>query len=209
MSNRCSFRQRGIDIACFIALAASVGCRGNMAYQVDPVAASKAAVEKYDKNGDWVLDPTELKACPALLRSLGAYDESKDKKLSADEIGAQIGEMFGQNAGMTPLSCTVLLDGSPLSGATVRFIPESFLGPQIKEAKGVTNSAGAADLGIAAEELPKELRRHSLMRVGIYRVEVTHETKKIPARYNTETELGFEFHQTNHVQPPIFNLVSK
>ena len=47
------------------------------------------------------------------------------------------------------------------------------------------------------------------MRVGIYRVEITHPTKKIPAKYNTETELGFEFHQTNHVQPPTFNLVSK
>ena len=64
-------------------------------------------------------------------------------------------------------------------------------------------------MGIAPEELPKELRRHSLMRVGIYRVEITHPTKKIPPKYNTETELGFEFHQTNHVQPPTFNLVSK
>lgn len=208
MTNCKSFRQGGIGIACVIALAASVGC-GDKSYRVDPVAASKAALELYDKNGDGLLDQAELKGCPALLRELRAYDESKDKKLSADEIAAQIAAMFGQNAGMTPLSCTVNLDGFPLSGATVRFIPESFLGPEIKEAKGVTNSAGAADLGIPAEELPKELRRHNLMRVGIYRVEITHPSKKILPKYNTETELGFEFHQTNHLNPPTYNLVSR
>ena len=188
---------------------AIAGCGGLKEYRVDPVAASKAAMEKYDKSGDGLLDQTELKACPALLRELRAYDESKDKKLTADEIGAVIKDMYGQGAGMTALACTVNLDGGPLSGATVRFIPESFLGPEIKEATGVTNSAGTAALGISPDELPKELRRHSLMRVGIYRVEVTHPTKKIPAKYNTETELGFEFHQLNHVQPPTFNLVSK
>jgi len=194
---------------CSAALTAIAGCGGVKSYTVDPVAASKAAMEQYDKNGDGLLDKTELKACPALLRALRAYDDSKDGKLSADEIGAVIKDMFAQNSGMTPLSCSVSLDGSPLSGAMVRFIPESFLGPEIKEADGTTNSAGTAELGISPDELPKQLRRHNLMRVGIYRVEITHPSKKIPAKYNTETELGFEFHQTNHVQTPVFNLVSK
>jgi hypothetical protein len=191
------------------ALIALAGCGGIKSIMVDPVAASKAAMEQYDKNGDGFLDKTELKACPALLREFRAYDHSKDGKLSADEIGEEIKDMFGQNSGMTPLSCTVSLDGSPLPSASVRFIPESFLGPQIKEAGGTTNSTGTAELGISPDELPKQLRRHHLMRVGIYRVEITHPTKQIPAKYNTETELGFEFHQTNHVQPPAFNLVSK
>jgi hypothetical protein len=197
-----------ICVTCIVTSVTYVGC-GDGSYTVDPVTASNAAVEMYDKNGDGLLDQTELRSCPALARELRAYDESKDSKLSAEEIAAQIRSMFGQNAGMTPLTCTINLDGSPLSGATVKFIPESFLGPEIKEATGVTNSAGSADLAISPDELPKELRRHNLMRVGIYRVEVTHPTKKIPARYNTETELGFEFHQINHVTPPTYNLVSK
>jgi hypothetical protein len=208
MTNGYSFCQRGIAVACVIALVASAGCGGVKEYRVDPVAASKAAMEQYDKNGDGLLDMTELKACPALLRELRAYDESKDKKLSADEIGAQIQDMYGQGPGMISLNCTVSLDGTALSGATVRFIPEAFLGPQIKEANGVTDPTGTAALGISPDELPKELRRHHLMRVGIYRVEITHPTKKIPPKYNTATELGFEFHQTNHVQSPTFNLVS-
>jgi hypothetical protein len=209
MTNCYSFCQGGIGVACVVALVASVGCGGVKEYRVDPVAASKAAMELYDKNGDGLLDMTELRACPAMLRELRAYDESKDKKLTADEIGAQIRDMYGQGPGMTSINCTVSLDGSALSGATVRFVPESFLGPEIKEANGVTNSTGTAALGISPDELPKELRRHHLMRVGIYRVEITHPTKKIPPKYNTETELGFEFHQTNHVQSPTFNLVSK
>jgi hypothetical protein len=209
MTNGYSFCHRGIAVACVIALVVSAGCSRVKEYRVDPVAASKAAVEQYDKNGDGLLDETELKACPALRRELRAYDESKDKKLSADEIGGQIKDMYGQGPGMIALGCSVSLDGTALSGATVRFIPEPFLGPEIKEAKGVTNSTGTASMGIAPEELPKELRRHNLMRVGIYRVEITHPTKKIPAKYNTETELGFEFHQTNHVQSPVYNLVSK
>jgi hypothetical protein len=200
---------RNVLILCSAALTAIAGCGGVKAYRVDPVAASKAAMEQYDKDGDGLLDQTELKACPALLREIRAYDSSKDKKLSADEIGAVIKDMYDQGAGMTFLSCSVSLDGSPLSGATVRFIPEAFLGAEIKEAKGVTNAAGTAALGLPPEELPKQLRRHNLMRVGIYRVEITHPSKKIPAKYNTDTELGFEFHQTNHVQPPTFNLVSK
>jgi hypothetical protein len=209
MSNCYAFGGGGVAVAfTLFALTTSVGCGGLKEFRVDPVAASKAAVEKYDKSGDGLLDEAELKACPALLRELRFYDESKDKKLTADEIGAVIKDMYGQGAGMTALSCTVNLDGAPLSGATVRFIPESFLGPEIKEAKGVTDSAGAAALGIPPDELPKELSRHSLMRTGIYRVEITHPTKTIPAKYNTETELGFEFHQLNHVQAPTFNLVS-
>lgn len=201
--------ERSIWILCLTALTVIAGCGGVRSYMVDPVVASKAAMEQYDKNGDGLLDQTELKACPALLRELRAYDESKDKKLSADEIGAQIKEMYERGFGMTSLSCSVILDGAPLSGATVKFIPETFLGPEIKEATGVTNATGSTALGVAPAELPKELRRHSLMRVGIYRVEITHPSKKIPPKYNTETELGFEFHQTNHIQPPVFNLVSK
>lgn len=209
MTNGYSFCQLGIGVACVSALVASVGCGGVKEFRVDPVAASKAAMEQYDKNGDGLLDMTELRGCPALLRELRAYDESKDKKLSADEIGAQIQDMYGQGPGMISLNCTVSLDGTALSGATVRFIPEAFLGSEIKEATGVTNSSGTAALGVSPDELPKELRRHHLMRVGIYRVEVTHPTIKIPTKYNTATELGFEFHQTNHVQSPTFNLVSK
>ena len=209
MSNRQPRGSRTVLIACLFLSFLAVGCGKVKSYLVDPVVSSTAAIEQYDKSGDELLDEGELKACPALLGALRAYDSSKDKKLSREEIGAQIKDMYERGSGLTAIACTVSLDGSPLSGATVKFIPEAFLGSEIKPAQGVTNPSGYAPMAIAAEELPKELRRHSFLRVGIYRVEITHPTKKIPAKYNTQTELGFEFHETNHIQPPTFNLVSK
>lgn len=200
------------DFSCFlvaVALFATIGCGGIDLDVVDPVVASTGAIEQYDKDGDGLLDKTELKACPALLTKFNAYDESGDEKLSAEELGAHIKEMYEQGAGMTQISCTVTMDGTPLSGATVKFVPEAFLGSAIKPAEGVTNSSGGAAIGIAPEELPKELRRHTLMRVGMYRVEITHPTKTIPARYNTETELGFAFYNVGHLRSPEFHLFSK
>jgi hypothetical protein len=197
------------SILCLMAVLATMGCGGVDSYLVDPDEASAAALEQYDKNGDGQLDEAELKACPALLGALGAYDETNDKKLSKEEIAAQIDYMYQRGSGLVSIDCLVTLDGAPLSGATVKFIPEKFLGDEIKPAEGITNSGGNASMSIAADELPKELRRHSFMRTGIYRVEITHPTRKIPAKYKTNTELGFEFHETNHIQPPEFHLKSK
>jgi hypothetical protein len=196
-------------IGCAVALVAMIGCGGIDLNVVDPAAASASAIEQYDKDGDGLLDKTELKECQALLKEFNVYDESGDEKLSAVEIEAQLKEMYRTGAGMTQVNCSVTLDGQPLSGATVKFVPEAFLGDKVPPAEGVTNSSGGASMGIAPEELPKELRRHSLMRVGIYRVEITHPTKKIPPKYNTESQLGFEFHSVGHLRSPEFHLLSK
>ena len=195
-------------IICLAILSTAVGCGDRSMYIVDPVKASKAAIEQYDKNGDSLLDATELKSCPGLLNALKPFDDSKDKKLSQEEIAEEISWMYQRNPGLTTLNCSVTLDGNILPGATVKFIPESYLGEKIKTAEGTTNGAGVAALSIPADELPKELRRTSAMRVGIYRVEITHPSKKLPAKYNTESELGFDFHAGDHVLSPTFNLVS-
>ena len=197
-----------ISILSAAMLMAAVGCGDRRTYLVDPEVSSKAAIEQYDKNGDGLLDETELKECPGLLNALRAFDDSKDKKLSREEIAEEIDYIYQRNPGLTAITCSVALDGNPLSGATVKFIPEKFLGDEIKTAEGITNNAGVASMSIPAEELPKELRRTSALRVGIYRVEITHPSRKIPAKYNTESELGFDFHAGDHVQPPVFNLKS-
>jgi hypothetical protein len=200
--------RRFFCVLCIAMLSTAVGCRENRSYVVDPEKSSKAAIEEYDKNGDSLLDATELKGCPGLLQALKAFDDSKDKKLSQAEIAEEIEWMYSRNPGLTSLNCSVILDGGALSGATVKFIPEKFLGDRIKTAEGITNGSGVAALSISTDELPKELRRTPAMRVGIYRVEITHPTKKLPAKYNTESELGFDFHAGDHVQPPTFNLFS-
>jgi hypothetical protein len=200
--------ERIIFTFCAAALSFVVGCE-DRTYLVDPQQSSKAAIEQHDKNGDGLLDETELKDCPGLLNALRSFDDSKDKKLSPEEIAEEVDYMYQRNSGLTAITCSVALDGSPLSGATVKFIPEKFLGDEIKTAQGITNSAGIASMSIPTEELPKELRRTSALRVGIYRVEITHPSKKIPEKYNTNTELGFDFHAGDHVQPPVFQLTSR
>jgi hypothetical protein len=198
-----------IGLLILATLSTAVGCGDRMVYVVDPEESSQAAIEQYDKNGDALLDETELKECPALLSALRAFDDSKDMKLSQEEIADEIDFMYQRNPSLTALNCSVTMDGGPLAGATVKFIPEKFLGDNIKTAEGITNGAGVAAMSIPAEELPKELRRTAAMRAGIYRVEITHPTKKLPAKYNTESELGFDFHAGDHIQSPVFNLVSR
>ena len=38
---------------------------------------------------------------------------------------------------------------------------------------------------------------------GYQSSQITHPIKKIPAKYNTESELGFDFQAGDHVQPPV------
>jgi hypothetical protein len=193
----------------FAALLTAVGCGNRTTYVVDPEISSQAAIDQFDKDGDALLDETELKGCPGLLNALRAFDDTKDKKLSQQEIADEVDFMYQRNPGFTALNCSVTLDGNTLSGATVKFIPEKFLGEEIKTAEGITNGIGVASLSLPAEDLPKALRRTPALRVGIYRVEIEHPSKKIPAKYNTESELGFDFHAADHIQAPTFNLVSR
>ena len=53
---------------------------------------------------------------------------------------------------------------------------------------------GLARLTHADEDLPKSTNGRPIAGVkgGTYKVQITHPTKKIPAKYNTATELGEE-----------------
>ncbi len=47
-------------------------------------------------------------------------------------------------------------------------------------------------LAIADDKLPSDLKGFPGIRPGYYMVEITHPSKTIPTRYNTETTLGQE-----------------
>ena len=89
------------------------------------------------------------------------------------------------------------MDGRPLSGATVKLIPEKYLGDEIKAAVGVTNDGGSATMRIPDEDLPEAQRGIVGVHYGTYKVEITHPTMKIPAKYNTQTTLGYETERGN------------
>jgi hypothetical protein len=142
-----------------------------------------------DDDKDGLIDRTELAKCPALLNAIEAYDTNRDGKLSHEELTRRLRSFSpGRLATCSP-TFQVLLDGQPLSGATVQLEPERFLGPVMKPAEGITDGGGivsprAPQLGTAG------------VYCGLYRVLVSwHDNERreqIPARYNSATTLGQE-----------------
>jgi hypothetical protein len=153
---------------------------------VDPASAAASAMEKYDANHDGSLDKSELAASPALAAWFSASDDSK---ITEDQIATRLAGMF-TGTSLLGVDCQVLLDGRPLSQATVRLVPEEILGDALQPAEGVTDESGAARPTIAAEHLPQNLQGTPLMAPGLYRVEISHPQASLPSRYNSATELG-------------------
>ena len=164
---------------------------------VDPVAASQGAVELYDTNGDGQLSEQELTACPGILRNIGIYDSDGNKSVTQEEIEARLRAFFPPNVGVTKLNVYVSLDGQSLSGATVEFVAEKYLGDEVKPAGGVTTDRGNATIDIQDEDAPETEHGLSGVHYGTYRVEITHPTVNVPAKYNTATTLGYETERGN------------
>lgn len=153
----------------------------------DPAAIAAAAVKQLDANGNGVIDPDELDACPGLKAIVGEIDANADKKLSADELQARFAR-YGDGAaggGRVAVGVNVTVDGAPAKDVTVRFEPEAFMGPGLKPAAGTTDGTGFANLkadGAADFGIP----------AGVYRIVATRAGKDLPAKYNTKTTLGRE-----------------
>lgn len=175
---------------------AIAGCSGGPdrfdAPDVDLSSAASQAIELYDTNGDGVLDEKELSKCPGLLLKRASYDADGNGSLAEAEIEQGLVRLLGKGTGGTQLNCLVLYKGQPLSGATVVLEPEPYLGEEVQTATGTTDGAGTTQLAIPGEYLPKHLQRLKAVHYGTFKVRVTHPTTPIPAKYNTETELGYE-----------------
>jgi len=72
------------------------------------------------------------------------------------------------------LKSWVTYRGKPLPDAKVVFEPEPYLGSDVLQAEGTTDTHGAAQLTIPAEYLPDKLRTKKLLRCGTYKVRITH-----------------------------------
>ena len=79
-------------------------------------------------------------------------------------------------------------NGKPLAGAKVVFAPEKFLGGTIPSGSGTTNAKGYAQVSCPPATNPAIPG----LAPGFYRVEITKDGEKIPAKYNAETTLGVE-----------------
>lgn len=159
---------------------------------IDSSAAGKDAVKQYDADGNGLLSHDELKKCPGLLFAFGNYDVDHDNHISATEITQRIQMWQATRIAMASLSCSVKQGSRPLVGAEVRFIPEAYLGTNVKPATGITGDDGTAIICVADADLPKSLRGIPGIHYGTYRVEITHPTIEIPTKYNRESTLGHE-----------------
>jgi hypothetical protein len=176
----------------------ATGCSGGPERVKPPkINASSAAnqsMELYDKNHDGKLSQEELGKCPGVLINIDTYDLNHDKMIDEEEFRSHLADLLKSGTGGTELGCNVSYQGKPLAGATVVFEPEPYLGSDIQTAEGVTSNYGSANLGIPAEKVPAALRSIKLIQYGTFKVRITHPTIKIPAKYNTETTLGYETH---------------
>ena len=174
-------------LAC--ALAAGCSSRRVSAPSLDPAEAGRQALADYDRNTDGSLDAAEIDHSPALKSCLKTLDRNKDGRLSADEIAARVTAYQESRIGLMAVACQVTLDGAPLAGAAVEFVPEKFLGPAAKPAAGVTDNRGSVTLQVAGHDLPG-------VPCGFYRVTVSKKDgagkETLPERYNTKTVLGRE-----------------
>jgi hypothetical protein len=175
----------------------AIGCSGRPGAvatpDVDPDDAADLAFEEYDADSNGVLAADELAACPALIDAMGTYDANHDGSLGREELVAGIGSWEERGAGALALSFRVEMDRRPLGGAEVKLIPVAFLGDAVKPASGIAGDSGSGSLNIAADDRPANLPPHiPVIQPGLYRVEITHPTANVPAKYNSESTLGIE-----------------
>jgi len=160
--------------------------------KIDPQDSADGAMELYDKDGDGFLSAEELEACPGILFALKTYDQDGDGRVSRDEIAQRLQKLVDQRVAITRLVAKVRYKKRPLPGASVRFIPESYLGEAIKPAEGMTSAKGGAMIAVEDALLPENQRGKRAMQYGTFRVEITHPEVEIPAKYNTNTTLGYD-----------------
>jgi len=157
-------------------------------------------MQEYDADGDDRISAAELDKCPA-LKSVAKDLDPKGEGITALKLQTAIREWETRGIGRLTYSCMVLKNGQPLQKATVKFVPEKFLGADYPVAIGTTNKEGVSGMSVPNVDPPG-------VAVGFYRVEITKEGESIPAQYNTETMLGIGILRPldSEKSPETFNL---
>jgi hypothetical protein len=172
------------------------GCYGNPSpvdvQAFDPAGSAAKAMSMFDSDGDGSIGGTELEKTPGLKSALAIVDRDSNGSASADEIAARIKKFQADQTALIPFRCQVRLDGKPLSGATIRLVPEPFLEGAVKAATAITDAGGQASLKVDDERL----QEFPGVNCGIYRVEISKkdaaDRETISAMYNQSTVLGQE-----------------
>lgn len=192
-----SVPQRQLTLSLALLMLCLSGCGGGPGRiatpSVDADDVAQSVLELYDRDSDAQLNDAELQDCPSLQNALPVYDTNGDGRLSQAELVEGIDSWAQRGIGATAVPFTVRFDGRPLAGAEVKLIPAEFLADVLLPASGVADETGSGSLKMPAENRPANVPDHlPVMQPGLYRVEITHPSREIPAKYNTATTLGLE-----------------
>ena len=118
-------------------------------------------------------DHRNLERAPGLKAALLRVPHDPQGHIAAGDIETRIAAWKQSGLARTLVWCLITKNGKPLAGAVVTFVPEEFLGPEVKPGRGVTDAKGCAAISIEGANPPG-------MSCGFYRVEVTKPGENIP-----------------------------
>jgi hypothetical protein len=153
---------------------------------IDAEEAGKEAIKMFDADKDGKISGDELWKCPGLKAAMTTVDPGGTGEVTAAMITDRIKAWQASKLGRMSLRCMITRNGEALTGAEVKFVPEKFLGDEMKTATGTTDQNGVAMLSIPVDKGPPGVPP------GFYRVEITKAGEKIPTKYNTDTVFGQE-----------------
>jgi hypothetical protein len=173
-----------------LALWLATGCGPRLAPPpppLDPAGIAAAAVAALDSNRSGAIDPAEM--THALRSGAAKIDADGNGVLTAGELEQRLRRYEEFPVDNLPLGCIVRLDGRPLAEGQVRLVPEQYFGRSRRIVLGRTDPHGIVDFKVEGNDafgVPQ----------GIYRIEVSKPDaagkETVPARYNTNSQLGQE-----------------
>lgn len=153
---------------------------------LDPAAVTEAVMSAADADGNGIVSGAELGKVPAFESAVNVLDVNGDAGVSAAELETWLQAVKGSRVAITSLAAAVTHKGKPLANATVRLVPESFMGGEMKAAEGHTDKSGYAAIAIPDSGYPG-------VNCGLYRVEITgkgSDGAPLGAEFNTASRLG-------------------
>lgn len=170
-----------------------VGCpkgKGRVeAPKLDADKMTDGAMSLCDANGDDLIDASEIKSSPALKFAKNDIDTDGDGKLSRAELAERFKIYVDVPSGAQGITMKVRQgnrNGEGFMDAKVRLVPEPFMEEFIEVGEGevIDPTTGYVQIS-SVPGVPG-------VRVGMYRIEITHDSRKVPAKFNTKTILGIE-----------------
>lgn len=172
-------------------LASVIGCTSRKSRIArglgDPAETTKAMFQALDKNSDGSIQGEELAGCPGLAASLGGWDTDGNKGISTTEAQQRFERWKAMRVGAINASTMLKLNGTPLRGAKVEWVPENWMGSGFPTATSTTDTSGRAIATVASGSTSDASLGDGLP-PGFYRLVIKH--PEVPEKYQVNSQAG-------------------